>query len=124
MTWGVCDLTVTFGDRIALDAVGFETGPTSVTAVVGGDGAGKTTLLRVLAGLPIPHRGIVTVPARQAGTTLAGSRIARSSLGWVKTCPVTAATASSRMKRRSVQYVILYVLSRTSFPGQTPLASR
>lgn len=65
MTWGVSDLTVTFGDRIALDAVGLQTRTTAVTAVVGGDGAGKTTLLRVLAGLPIPHRGIVTVPARR-----------------------------------------------------------
>ena len=56
--------------------------------------------------------------------TLAGSRIASCSLGWRKTWPVTAEMASSRMNRRSVQYVILYVLSNAARPGQTPLASR
>ena len=35
--------------------------------------------------------------------TLAASRMARSSLGWAKASPVTAETALSSTKRRSVQ---------------------
>ncbi|MCJ7726946.1 MAG: ATP-binding cassette domain-containing protein, partial [Acidimicrobiia bacterium] len=65
MTWGVGDLTVVFGGRKALDNVTFHTRPTVVTSVVGGDGAGKTTLLRILAGMPIPHTGTVTVPEKR-----------------------------------------------------------
>ena len=65
MTWGVAGLTVTFGGRVALDGVDLDAVPGEVSAVVGGDGAGKTTLLRVLAGLPVPHRGRVSTPGRR-----------------------------------------------------------
>ncbi|MBU1493934.1 MAG: ABC transporter ATP-binding protein [Actinobacteria bacterium] len=65
MTWGVADLTVVFDGRKALDAVTLHARPTVVTSVVGGDGAGKTTLLRILAGMPIPHSGTVTVPEKR-----------------------------------------------------------
>jgi ABC-2 type transport system ATP-binding protein len=63
MTWGVEHLSVWFGSgRPALDDVTLEAAAGEVTAVVGGDGAGKTTLLRVLAGVPVPHRGRVHRP--------------------------------------------------------------
>ena len=62
MTWGVTDLSVSFGTRRALERVTLTVQPGGVTAVVGGDGAGKSTLLGVLAGLPIPHAGIVERP--------------------------------------------------------------
>lgn len=62
MTWGVRNLTVRFGAVPALEQVTVAAHPGTVTAVVGGDGSGKTTLLRVLAGIPIPHRGVVSRP--------------------------------------------------------------
>lgn len=62
--WGVADLAVTYGDRIALDGVTATAHRGRILAVVGGDGAGKTTLLRVLAGAVVPHRGRVDVPER------------------------------------------------------------
>jgi ABC-2 type transport system ATP-binding protein len=65
MTWGVTDLSVRFGGRVALDRVSLAVRRGAVTAVVGGDGAGKTTLLRALAGVQRPQSGRVSAPARQ-----------------------------------------------------------
>jgi ABC-2 type transport system ATP-binding protein len=62
MSWGVENLRVTYGAKVALDGVDLEAPPGEVTAVVGGDGAGKSTLLRVLAGLPIAYSGSVRRP--------------------------------------------------------------
>jgi len=64
MTWGVEDLSVSFGARLALDGVTLEVPRGRVTAVVGGDGAGKTTLLRVMAGLLVPNGGVARLPER------------------------------------------------------------
>lgn len=67
MTWGVEDLSVRFGARIALEGVTMESEPGTILAVAGGDGAGKTTLLRVLAGIGLDYSGAVNLPA--AGRT-------------------------------------------------------
>ena len=63
MTWGVSDLTVTYGSTRALDGVSLTVAPGEVTAVVGGDGAGKSTLLRVMTGVLNAHSGQVQRPA-------------------------------------------------------------
>jgi ABC-type multidrug transport system ATPase subunit len=60
--WGVRDLTVRYGGRLALDRVSLRARAGQVTAVVGGDGAGRTTLLRCLAGALAPSGGQVTRP--------------------------------------------------------------
>jgi ABC-2 type transport system ATP-binding protein len=67
VTWSVADLTVRFGDRVALSGVSMAIEPGAVHAVVGGDGAGKSTLLRVLAGIALDATGRVRLPA--AGRT-------------------------------------------------------
>mgnify|MGYP001828975808 FL=1 len=68
MTFGVQDVTVSFGSTLALDHVTFGAVSGEVTAVVGGDGAGKSTLLRVLAGLVVPDSGIVrSAPINEMG---------------------------------------------------------
>ncbi len=62
--WGLRDVTVSFGDRVVLDAVTLAAPRGKIVGVVGGDGAGKTTLLRVMTGRVVPERGHVRVPAR------------------------------------------------------------
>jgi ABC-type multidrug transport system ATPase subunit len=62
MTWGVSDVEVRFGRRVALDEVSLDVPAGQVTAVVGGDGAGKTTLLRSLVGATRVDRGEVRRP--------------------------------------------------------------
>jgi len=63
--WGVRDLTVRYGRRVALDGVDLAVPAGAVTAVIGGDGAGKTTLLRALAGVVRPAAGSVVRPERR-----------------------------------------------------------
>jgi heme ABC exporter ATP-binding subunit CcmA len=50
-----------YGDRPALDGVGFETPAGASLVVLGPNGAGKTTLLRILATLLRPSGGTVRV---------------------------------------------------------------
>ena len=72
------DLTVAFGDHVALDAVDLEVGDAEVVALLGPSGCGKTTLLRVVAGLQAPTGGrvrldgadVAAVPPHQRGVGL------------------------------------------------------
>jgi heme exporter protein A len=50
-----------FGERAALDGIGFELGAGETLVVLGPNGAGKTTLLRMLATLLRPSGGELTV---------------------------------------------------------------
>jgi heme exporter protein A len=50
-----------YGERTALDGVGFELAPGASLVVLGSNGAGKTTLLRILATLLRPSGGVVVV---------------------------------------------------------------
>ena len=54
-------LSVSYGDVVALDRVDFEVRPGEVVAVMGRNGSGKSTLLSQLAGLRAPSRGKVLV---------------------------------------------------------------
>jgi ABC-2 type transport system ATP-binding protein len=55
------DVTVTFGDLVALDSVSLEVEPGAIVGVLGHNGAGKTTLVRAAATLLRPTRGRVLV---------------------------------------------------------------
>ncbi len=57
----VAGLRRDYGDRAALDGVGFELGAGATMVVLGPNGAGKTTLLRILATLLRPSGGEVLV---------------------------------------------------------------
>jgi len=50
-----------FGSQAALAGVNLDVPQGSYVAVMGANGAGKTTLLKVIAGLAVPTRGIVTI---------------------------------------------------------------
>lgn len=50
-----------FGDTLALDAISFEVRPGELFGFIGPDGAGKTTLFRILTTLLLPGRGRVEI---------------------------------------------------------------
>lgn len=64
MTWGVRDVTVTYGDSTALDDVTLDVAAGRIAMVMGGDGAGKTTLCRTIVGLEAVASGEVRRPDR------------------------------------------------------------
>jgi manganese transport system ATP-binding protein len=59
------DLTLAYGDRVALDGASFAIPAGATVALVGPNGSGKSTLLRALAGLVPPRAGTLDVPARR-----------------------------------------------------------
>lgn len=59
MMLDVRDVTVRFGDTVALDAVTLSVRAGEAVVLRGPSGGGKTTLLRVIAGLTLPERGEV-----------------------------------------------------------------
>jgi len=59
----VRNLSVGYGERLALEGVTGDFAPASMTAVVGPNGAGKSTLLKALAGIIQPIAGEVTCAA-------------------------------------------------------------
>lgn len=63
-------VSVRFGNTIALDNVSFEVGAGQKIAVIGANGAGKSTLLRSLLGLISIDKGTVLVDGESARTSL------------------------------------------------------
>ena len=63
----VSELTQSFGDLKALDALSFDVSAGELFGIVGPDGSGKTTTLRILAGVLRPTAGDATV----VGTSVA-----------------------------------------------------
>ena len=59
----VRNLSVGYGEHLALEGVTGDFAPASMTAIVGPNGAGKSTLLKVLAGIVRPTAGQVTCAA-------------------------------------------------------------
>ena len=57
----VKDLTVRYGDAVAVDAATFAVEEGALAALVGPSGCGKTSLLRAIAGFERPARGSITI---------------------------------------------------------------
>ncbi|MBA2663028.1 MAG: metal ABC transporter ATP-binding protein [Bradymonadaceae bacterium] len=57
----VTDLTVYYGDELALDSVGFSLTGGKLIGVVGPNGAGKSTMIKAIVGSILPNRGKVEV---------------------------------------------------------------
>ncbi|MBW3658462.1 MAG: ABC transporter ATP-binding protein [Actinobacteria bacterium] len=73
----VRDLTVRFGDTVAVADVDLDVGAGEVVCVLGPSGCGKSTLLRTIAGLERPAAGEVVLDGRD----LAGVRPDQRGLG-------------------------------------------
>jgi len=76
---GVEEVTVRFGETLALDRISLEVADGEVVTVLGPSGSGKTTLLRVIAGLQRPDAGRVLLDGRD----LAGVPPHRRGIGLV-----------------------------------------
>ncbi len=61
------NLTVRFGDFLALDGVSFTLPESAFLALIGPNGAGKSTLIHALLGLVAPSSGTVRVLGQQPG---------------------------------------------------------
>jgi manganese/zinc/iron transport system ATP- binding protein len=68
------DVTVAYGDRVALDDIDLEILAGALLAVIGPNGAGKSTLLKAIAGLIVPTAGTIEVLGAPPG--VASRRVA------------------------------------------------
>ena len=68
------DVTVAYGDRVALDDIDLEIRAGSLLAVIGPNGSGKSTLLKAIAGLIAPVAGTIEVLGAPPG--VAARRVA------------------------------------------------
>jgi len=69
-----------FGDRLAVDSVGFEIGRGETYGLLGPNGAGKTTSISMICGILRPDGGTVVVDGRPIGP---GTTAAKASIGFV-----------------------------------------
>ena len=54
----LCDVTVNFGNVVAIQGVAFEVERSEIVGLVGDNGAGKSTLVKVMNGFYAPGRGV------------------------------------------------------------------
>ena len=59
-------LKKTFGDRVAVDGVGFHIAEGEIYGLLGPNGAGKTTTMKMICGLLRPDDGSITISGRSA----------------------------------------------------------
>jgi branched-chain amino acid transport system ATP-binding protein len=78
----VRDLTVTYGQRRALEGVSLAVGAGEIVTLLGANGSGKSTTLRAISGLVRPARGQVLYEGRDV-THLAADRIVAAGVGHV-----------------------------------------
>jgi ABC-2 type transport system ATP-binding protein len=77
----VCEgLVRRFGERVAVDGVGFEIAAGETYGLLGPNGAGKTTTISMVAGILEPDAGRVTVAGRPMST---GAAPAKAAVGLV-----------------------------------------
>ena len=58
------ELTLSYGELVAVDRATFDAHQGAITALVGPSGCGKTSLLRAIAGFETPRSGKVTIAGR------------------------------------------------------------
>jgi branched-chain amino acid transport system ATP-binding protein len=78
----VTDLSVSYGQHLALAGVSVSIMPGEIVAVLGANGAGKSTLLQAIAGLITPAAGSITLGAADL-LALAAHRIVEAGIALV-----------------------------------------
>ncbi len=63
----VQDITVSYGEIVALRAVSFSVKAGEIVTLIGGNGAGKSTLLRTISGLTSIKEGTITIEGKPIG---------------------------------------------------------
>jgi len=74
------NLRKSYGERIAVDGVGFNIGPSETYGLLGPNGAGKTTTISMICGLLVRDGGSVTVDGRAIDV---GQASAKGAIGYV-----------------------------------------
>ncbi|MDQ4028911.1 MAG: ABC transporter ATP-binding protein [Actinomycetota bacterium] len=101
------ELRKTFGDRIAVDGVGFDIAPRETYGLLGPNGAGKTTTISMICGLLRRDGGRVTVDGKSLDTNTTD---AKASIGYV---PQDLAIYPDLTGRENLQFFgRLYGISR------------
>ena len=55
------NITHAFGDKRVLEQLSLNIDANQLTCLLGGSGSGKTTILRLIAGLEVPQKGLITL---------------------------------------------------------------
>ncbi|MDO5501037.1 MAG: ABC transporter ATP-binding protein [Propionibacteriaceae bacterium] len=93
----IADLTVRYGDTVAVDDVSVAINPGQILALVGPSGCGKTSILRAVAGLISPAAGTIEI----GGRDMTASSPSRRGIGLV---PQSYAIFPHMSVRRNVEY--------------------
>src|SRR5512146_1605514 len=93
------DLVKSYGDKLAVNHVGFEVRGGEVFGFLGPNGAGKTTTIKMIVGLLQPTSGTVHVAGYDVQTQ---SRLAKASSGYVPDTPNLYAKLTGRELLRFV----------------------
>jgi ABC-type polysaccharide/polyol phosphate transport system ATPase subunit len=88
------DLRKSFGDRLAVDGVGFTIGPSETYGLLGPNGAGKTTTISMICGLLVRDGGAVLVDGAPLDVNAVA---AKGAVGFVpRTSPSTRSSLRAR----------------------------
>src|SRR5512142_895323 len=93
------NLTKRYGDKVAVDNVGFEVYGGEVFGFLGPNGAGKTTTIKMIVGLLQPTSGTVRVAGYDVQSQ---PRLAKASSGYVPDTPNLYAKLTGRELLRFV----------------------
>ncbi|MCX5745362.1 MAG: ABC transporter ATP-binding protein [Proteobacteria bacterium] len=80
----LADLTIHYGQRLAVDGLSLELAAGEITLLLGPNGAGKSTTLSAIAGVIMPSRGTITVAGQDLATA---PRSARGKVGFADQPP-------------------------------------
>lgn len=115
MTQGLAarDLSFYYGDKLALDGVGFDVAPGQFCALLGPNGAGKSTLVSLLTRLLVAPSGDISIAGHDLRTV---PRRALAELGVVFQQPTLDLSLSVRQNLS--YFAALHGLPRSEVPGR------
>ncbi len=96
-------VTVRYGNRVALEAVSFTVRRGEQIAIVGPNGAGKSTLLKVVAGILTPDEGAVRVYGAEPDRHVCIAYVPqRSAVDWHFPITVAEVVMMGRLRKRGL----------------------